>query len=51
MTWRKSSFSAKNGACVEVRRDLAGLRDSKQPSGAPLSTPGIQALVRYLKTH
>lgn len=31
--WRKSSWSASNGNCVEVaalRRDLIGVRDSKE---------------------
>lgn len=51
MTWRKSSYSAKNGACVEVRRDLSTLRDSKNPAGPALSTPSFQKLVRYLKVH
>ena len=32
MEWRKSSFSA-DGNCVQVRRDLAAVRDSKNPGG------------------
>ncbi|WP_372666704.1 DUF397 domain-containing protein [Amycolatopsis kentuckyensis] len=38
MTWRKSSYSGEETACVEVR--LAGLsqiRDSKDPAGGTLS--------------
>lgn len=29
--WRKSSKSADAGSCVEVRHDLAAIRDSKNP--------------------
>ncbi|OLR91312.1 DUF397 domain-containing protein [Actinokineospora bangkokensis] len=53
MTWRKSSFSGSGGNCVEVRwrkssasndvncvevrHDLAAVRDSKNPTGPTLS--------------
>ncbi|WP_075977026.1 DUF397 domain-containing protein [Actinokineospora bangkokensis] len=36
MEWRKSSFS-EGGDCVEVRQDLAAVRDSKNPAGPALS--------------
>ncbi|OLF09592.1 DUF397 domain-containing protein [Actinophytocola xanthii] len=36
ITWRKSSRSESAGQCVEVRGDLAALRDSKDPAGHPL---------------
>jgi hypothetical protein len=37
--WRKSSKSNSGGTCVEVRHDLAALRDSKQPVGPRLAVP------------
>ena len=38
-TWRKSSRSNTNGACVEVRRDVTSVqvRDSKDRTGPVLS--------------
>jgi hypothetical protein len=42
--WRKSSFSADQGECVEVASNLPGVlavRDSKNPTGSALIfTPG-----------
>ncbi|CAL9439997.1 hypothetical protein SUDANB171_02215 [Streptomyces sp. enrichment culture] len=38
-TWRKSSYSGGNGACLEVRSDapaLLSVRDSKVPYGPRL---------------
>ncbi|OLF18060.1 DUF397 domain-containing protein [Actinophytocola xanthii] len=37
ITWRKSSKSDTGGQCVEVRNDLAALRDSKNPTGPALN--------------
>jgi hypothetical protein len=37
MDWRKSSFSAGGGNCVQVRQDLAAMRDSKNPAGPTLA--------------
>ena len=37
MDWRKSSFSGSGGNCVEVRQDLAAIRDSKNPDGPVLT--------------
>ncbi|HCU51527.1 MAG TPA: DUF397 domain-containing protein [Micromonosporaceae bacterium] len=31
MTWRKSSRSETGAQCLEVRNDLAAIRDSKNP--------------------
>ena len=36
LMWRKSSFSADNGQCVEVANTLGALRDSKNPAGPAL---------------
>jgi hypothetical protein len=36
MDWRTSSFSGNSGNCVQVRQDLAALRDSKNPDGPTL---------------
>lgn len=38
-TWRKSTFSSANGACVEVAilPGGIGVRDSKNPSGPALT--------------
>ncbi|GAA3848880.1 DUF397 domain-containing protein [Streptomyces sp. NPDC003631] len=41
-TWTKSSYSAGNGACVEVRSPIAAalaVRDSKVPDGPVLAFP------------
>ncbi len=38
-SWRKSSHSGGNGACVEIRvpaADLVAVRDSKDPEGPQL---------------
>jgi len=37
MDWRKSSFSGDGGNCVQVRQDLAAVRDSKNPTGPTLA--------------
>lgn len=48
-TWRKSTRSASQSNCVEVRNDLDALRDSKNQSG-PEITVNIRALVAALKS-
>ncbi|HEX6355876.1 DUF397 domain-containing protein [Actinophytocola sp.] len=46
--WRKSSKSNSGGTCVEVRHDLAALRDSKQPEGPRLAGP-VAMFVKNIK--
>jgi len=47
--WRKSSFSD-DVNCVQVRQDLAAVRDSKNPTG-PTLTVDLPALLAALKTN
>jgi hypothetical protein len=44
--WRKSSKSDTGAQCVEVRNDLAAVRDSKNPDGPTLTVD----LTRLLTT-
>jgi hypothetical protein len=46
--WRKSSKSDTGASCVEVRNDLAAIRDSKHPDGPTLTVdlPTFLATVR-----
>ncbi|MCT2583884.1 DUF397 domain-containing protein [Actinophytocola gossypii] len=46
MDWRKSSYSGTGGDCVEIRQDLAALRDSKNDTGPTL----VADLSRLLAT-
>jgi hypothetical protein len=48
MAWRTSSSSGSGGNCVQVRRDLAALRDSKDPNGPTLRVdlPGMLAAIK-----
>jgi hypothetical protein len=45
MDWRTSSFS---GDCVQVRQDLAALRDSKNPHG-PTLTVDLSGMLGAIK--
>jgi hypothetical protein len=45
--WRKST-KTDTGSCVEVRRDLSAVRDSKDP-GQALEARGLPTLVSQLK--
>ena len=50
MTWRKSSRSGSGGNCVEVRGDLAALRDSKSPEAVmPVTRAALRSLVTHLR--
>lgn len=52
MTWRKSSHSAADGNCVEVRGDLQALRDSKSPSALlSVTRAAMVRLVTQAKDH
>jgi len=53
-TWRKSSYSSQNGACIEAAGNLPGIvavRDSKDPQGPALafSDHDWRAFVRQIK--
>jgi hypothetical protein len=49
MDWRKSSFSGNSGECVQVRQDLAAVRDSKNPAG-PTLTADLSRLLTTVKS-
>lgn len=49
VNWRKSSFSGSSGDCVEVRQDLAALRDSKNATGPALAVD-LTRLVATVKS-
>ncbi|HEX6357331.1 DUF397 domain-containing protein [Actinophytocola sp.] len=46
--WRKST-KTNTGNCVEVRGDLAALRDSKDPNGPRLATPRLTTFLKGIK--
>lgn len=47
MDWRTSSFSGDGGDCVQVRHDLAALRDSKNPAPTlDVDLSGLLAAIR-----
>jgi len=48
MNWRKSSFSGSGGDCVQVRQDLAAIRDSKNPNG-PMLAVALSGLLATVK--
>ena len=47
--WRKSSKSNSASQCVEVRGDLAAVRDSKNPSG-PTVAADLSRLLATVKS-
>lgn len=48
--WRKSSRSQSSANCVEVRRGLDALRDSKNPGGPLLSRVNVALLVAWVRS-
>jgi hypothetical protein len=49
MTWRKSSFT-ETGTCVEIRSDLAAVRDSKQPEVVmPISKTALSRFTAFAR--
>ena len=47
--WRRSTRSGETGNCVEVRRDLAAVRDSKRPEVAlPVPAAATRKLLTFL---
>lgn len=46
--WRTSRYSSNGTDCVEVSKDLAGLRDSKNPTGPALHLD-IQQFIDAIK--
>ncbi|WP_156758046.1 DUF397 domain-containing protein [Actinokineospora pegani] len=49
MEWRKSSRSGSNGDCVELRQDLAAVRDSKRPGvSLPVTRDAVRELITRL---
>lgn len=50
MNWRKSSRSAVQSNCVEVRQDLSAVRDSKSPAAElPIPHSALRALLAHLR--
>ncbi len=50
MEWRKSSRSGSASDCVELRQDLAAIRDSKHAEVAlPVSRSAVRALIARVK--
>ncbi|WP_084793733.1 DUF397 domain-containing protein [Actinokineospora bangkokensis] len=49
MEWRKSSRSGETSNCVELRQDLAAIRDSKRPTvELPASRTAVRTLIAAL---
>lgn len=47
--WRKSSRSTQSDSCVEVRKDLAAIRDSKNADG-PMLAIGLSGMLAVVKS-
>lgn len=51
MRWRRSSRSGTTGNCVELRQDLAAVRDSKQPrTPLPIPASATRHLLAFAKS-
>ncbi|MCG8917343.1 DUF397 domain-containing protein [Actinokineospora sp. PR83] len=49
MEWRKSSRSGNTSDCVELRQDLAAVRDSKRPGVTlPVTRTAVRELIAQL---
>ncbi|HEU5474770.1 MAG TPA: DUF397 domain-containing protein [Actinophytocola sp.] len=49
--WRRSTRSGTSGNCVEVRRDLAAIRDSKSDQATlSASRQAVVGLVRFVRS-
>lgn len=49
MSWRKSSRSGPTGNCVELRGDLAAIRDTKSPQAVlPVPESATRKLLGFL---
>jgi hypothetical protein len=49
--WRKSSRSGDTGNCVELRGDLAAIRDSKSPVAIlPVPSEATRRLLGFLRS-
>ncbi|MFD9740778.1 DUF397 domain-containing protein [Umezawaea sp. NPDC059074] len=49
MTWRKSTYSAPNGDCVEIGHRV-GIRDSKSTGHLPVKAPAWSAFLSAIKS-
>lgn len=48
--WRRSSRSGETGNCVELRGDLAAIRDSKSPQAVlPVAEAATRKLLGFLR--
>lgn len=47
--WRRSSYSGAGNDCVELRRDLAAVRDSKNVAGPSLRAVDVRRLVAFVR--
>jgi hypothetical protein len=48
--WRRSSQSGETGNCVELRGDLAAVRDSKRPAAVlPVPATATRKMITFLR--